>query len=131
VSRIAKPALNASLSQSQLASSTSKSFKQPALPASATQSTVKLVGSSQREPKPIAVPIAGSSQSKPKEGLVDDVRQPSQTLHAQMQARLQAQLLQAKNDEPLVPSESIELPDINSEYVPSALFLIQRLILSL
>ncbi|KAF8517907.1 inner centromere protein [Hysterangium stoloniferum] len=33
-----------------------------------------------------------------------------------MQARLQAQLLQAKHDEPLVPSESIELPDINSEY---------------
>ena len=48
---------------------------------------------------------------------LDDVRQPSQTLYAQMQARVQAQMMQARQEEPLVPSESIELPDINSEYV--------------
>ncbi|KAF8587277.1 hypothetical protein K439DRAFT_1659112 [Ramaria rubella] len=112
-SRFGKPALNASLSHSQLSSSLSKAFKQPILPVSAPQPSVKLIGSSQSEPKLNgALPKAGSTHIKD----IEDVRQPSQALHAQMQARVQAQILQARQEGPLVPSESIELPDINSEY---------------
>ena len=113
-SRIGKSTLNTSLSQSQLASSgSSKMFKRPGVPASASQPSVKLVGSNQGEPKPVVLQKPGGPNG------LEDIRQPSQTLHAQMQARVQAQLLQAKQEEPLVPSESIELPDINSEYVCS------------
>lgn len=123
-SRIGKPALNSSLSQSQLASGSmlAKSFKHPGLPASTSQTTVKLIGSDQGEPKPAtSLPKVGSSQAKDKTTVhvLDDVRQPSQTLHAQMQARVEAQILQARQEEPLIPSESIELPDINSECVLS------------
>ncbi|KAF8517349.1 hypothetical protein JB92DRAFT_2906603 [Gautieria morchelliformis] len=111
-SRIGKLALTAYLSQSQLASSsTTKSFKQLGLPASASQPSVKLVGSSQGEPKSAALLKVGVPLNGP-----EDVRQPSQTLHAQMQARVQVQMLQARQEDPIVPSESIELPDINSEY---------------
>lgn len=63
---------------------------------------------------------ASQSKSKLKEVVYDDIRQPSETLQAQMHARIQAQIAQAKqreSQEPPIPSESIELPDINSEYV--------------
>jgi Inner centromere protein, ARK binding region len=121
-SRIGKPALNTSLSQSQLASSsTTKPFKQPGLPASASQPSVKLVGYSQGEPKSAGLPKVGGP---PKDA--DDVRQPSQTLHAQMHARVQAQMLQARQEDPIVPSESIELPDVNSEYVVLCTVIVDR-----
>ncbi|KAF8898754.1 hypothetical protein BD779DRAFT_1781240 [Infundibulicybe gibba] len=47
----------------------------------------------------------------------DDISQPSQIVHSQMAARAKAQLQAANVVEP--PSESIELPDINSEYSDS------------
>lgn len=47
----------------------------------------------------------------------DDVAQPSQKIQSLMAARVDAQLKQKA--EPVVPSESIELPDINSEYSDS------------
>lgn len=48
----------------------------------------------------------------------DDLGQPSQLLHDQMAARAKAQLKAANRIEPPPPppSESIELPDISSEY---------------
>ncbi|KAF8622468.1 hypothetical protein AX15_006987 [Amanita polypyramis BW_CC] len=51
----------------------------------------------------------------------EDLRQPSQIVQTQMAARAKAQLQAAKQaqDPPVVPSESIELPDINSEYSDS------------
>ena len=110
-SRFGKPTLNTSLSQSQPVSGSSKMFKPPGIPPSASQPTLKLVGSNQGEPKPVALSKPGGPNGP------EDVCQPSQTLQAQMQARVQAQLSQARQEEPLVPSESIELPDINSEYV--------------
>lgn len=95
--------------------STSKQIKQTTLSTFVGQSTIKLVGPSQSDGKAsISLPKPTFGQLKPKETL-DDVRQPSQTLHAQMQARVQAQILQAKNEPPPIPSESIELPEINSE----------------
>ncbi|KAF8974043.1 hypothetical protein BDZ97DRAFT_1778146 [Flammula alnicola] len=51
--------------------------------------------------------------------LDDDVSQPSQLVQSQMAARAKAQIDAAKHIEPPVPSESIELPDINSEYSDS------------
>lgn len=67
---------------------------------------------------------ASQSKSNLKEAAYDDMRQPSETLQAQMHARIQAQIAQAKqqeSQEPLIPSESIELPDINSECVTFSL----------
>ncbi|TFK41170.1 hypothetical protein BDQ12DRAFT_679016 [Crucibulum laeve] len=50
----------------------------------------------------------------------DDISQPSQVLQTQMAARAKAQIQAAKQaTEPIIPSESIELPDINSEYSDS------------
>ncbi|KAF9456187.1 hypothetical protein BDZ94DRAFT_1292946 [Collybia nuda] len=50
----------------------------------------------------------------------DDLSQPSQLVQIQMAARAKAQLQAAKQiAEPTVQSESIELPDINSEYSDS------------
>jgi len=46
----------------------------------------------------------------------DDFTQPSQLVQSQMAARAKAQIQASK---PMVPSESIELPDINSEYSDS------------
>lgn len=63
---------------------------------------------------------ASQSKTNLKEAVYEDIRQPSETLHARMQARVQAQITQIKQQEPVIPSESIELPDINSEYVQSS-----------
>jgi len=51
--------------------------------------------------------------------LDDDISQPSQLVQSQMAARAKAQLNASKQIEPIIPSESIELPDINSEYSDS------------
>jgi hypothetical protein len=47
---------------------------------------------------------------------VEDFTQPSQMVQSQMAARAKAQIEASK---PTIPSESIELPDINSEYSDS------------
>jgi hypothetical protein len=51
----------------------------------------------------------------------DDLPQPSRIVQTQMAARAKAQLRAAEqaNEPSAVPSESIELPDINSEYSDS------------
>ena len=78
-------------------------------------------GSSQEtvEPKAKPTPVAKSKIAGPSKVRVqndDDTAQPSQMLQSQMAARAQAQIQAASN---LPPSESIELPDINSEYSDS------------
>lgn len=49
----------------------------------------------------------------------DEISQPSMLVQSQMAARVRAQIDAAKRVEPAVPSESIELPEINSEYSDS------------
>ncbi|KAJ7634294.1 hypothetical protein DFH06DRAFT_1003774 [Mycena polygramma] len=49
----------------------------------------------------------------------DDISQPSQFLQTQMAARAKAQLQAANLAPPTISSESIELPDVNSEYSDS------------
>jgi len=69
-----------------------------------------------------AIPIASSSSQQTKsivpqkQVMDDDFTQPSQLVQSQMAARAKAQIEASK---PVVPSESIELPDINSEYSDS------------
>lgn len=48
----------------------------------------------------------------------DDIVHPSQHVQSQMAARVKAQL-EAARPEPAIPSESIELPDVDSEYSDS------------
>ncbi|KAK0245709.1 hypothetical protein EDD85DRAFT_801926 [Armillaria nabsnona] len=55
-----------------------------------------------------------TTQTPSKAPMLDDVSQPSQLLHSQMAARAKAQIEAAA-----VPSESIELPDVPSEYSDS------------
>jgi len=49
----------------------------------------------------------------------DEVSRPAQHVQSAMAARAKAQINAAKHVDPPVPSESIELPDINSEYSDS------------
>jgi Inner centromere protein, ARK binding region len=49
----------------------------------------------------------------------DDVSQPATLVQSQMAARVKAQINAAKRVEPAIPSENIELPEINSEYSDS------------
>lgn len=49
----------------------------------------------------------------------DEVSQPSMMVQSQMAARVKAQIDAAKRVEPVIPSENIELPEINSEYSDS------------
>ncbi|KAK0208219.1 hypothetical protein DFS33DRAFT_1302110 [Desarmillaria ectypa] len=55
-----------------------------------------------------------NAQTPSKAPMMDDVSQPSQILHSQMAARAKAQIEAAT-----IPSESIELPDVPSEYSDS------------
>jgi Inner centromere protein, ARK binding region len=71
---------------------------------------------------PTAVVQKGKGKAPPsKAPLVEDEdAQPSQLVQAQMAARAKAHIRAAKHaTEPTVQSESIELPDINSEYSDS------------
>lgn len=64
---------------------------------------------------------SGTHKGKGKDQSIfdDEVSQPSQLVQSQMAARAKAQIDAAKKVEPAIPSESIELPDINSEYSDS------------
>lgn len=108
-SKIAKPTLTmqSNASQSNLLA---KSLKQ-------SSSTVALNKSVK-----LTVTSGSSQSSKGKGKALDDdlAEQPALAMQAQMQARVKAQLADLrKSEQPAVPSESIELPDINSEYSDS------------
>jgi hypothetical protein len=64
----------------------------------------------------IATPLQKKKLRAPQKPAVEDFTQPSQMVQSQMAARAKAQIEASK---PPIPSESIELPDINSEYSDS------------
>ncbi|KAF8560347.1 hypothetical protein OG21DRAFT_1452349 [Imleria badia] len=71
------------------------------------------------EAKPFkVVPSKGKAKTKPQEDDMGD-KLPSTMVQSQMAARAKAQMQAAKLPTPEVPSESIELPEINSEYSDS------------
>ncbi|KAL0581622.1 hypothetical protein V5O48_000438 [Marasmius crinis-equi] len=94
--------------------------------------TLKAAGPSHSTNPSTSAPVAGPSNlgkgsaaiaskykaKTPAKGGDDEYTQPSQMIQSQMTARAKAQL-QAANKEPVVASESIELPEINSEYSDS------------
>ena len=64
--------------------------------------------------------LASKTKAKaPVNGGDDDFAQPSQMIQSQMTARAKAQIQASKQTEPAIASESIELPEINSEYSDS------------
>lgn len=115
------------------ASSTSKlvlkSAMKPFAPSSSVASnapTPSVVKPTETKPlKPASGATASNSKGKGKAAAKtplpdDDISQPSQIVQTQMAARAKAQLQAARQaGETLVASESIELPDINSEYSDS------------
>ncbi|KAJ3564387.1 hypothetical protein NP233_g8329 [Leucocoprinus birnbaumii] len=64
---------------------------------------------------PTAIPTKGKAKQKPPAQAEEDHPQPSQIIQTQMAARAKA----AMQTDPRVPSESIELPEVNSEYSDS------------
>ena len=105
-SRIAKPTASTA-GPSGLKSALKTSTNPFAAPAPPVGKTIKHVGSSSSLKS-----VAGAVAKKAHKASISDA--PGQALQAQMQARVQAQL-KAAQKEPEVQSESIELPDINSE----------------
>jgi len=126
-SRIAKPTVTTQYSQSSSSqplfrSTASVSYKMPSSSqpsAGASSSTVKLVKPSAANSEASA-PRAPILTKKQVGAAMLDGQQPSQALQAQMAARLQSQLAKEReNEKKTIASESIELPDINSEYSDS------------
>ncbi|KAF9237351.1 hypothetical protein BU15DRAFT_63233 [Melanogaster broomeanus] len=73
------------------------------------------------EAKPFKVvpsSLKGKAKAKPQDDDMGD-KLPSTLVQSQMAARAKAQMQAAKQQTPEVPSESIELPDIHSEYSDS------------
>ncbi|EIN13759.1 hypothetical protein PUNSTDRAFT_95050 [Punctularia strigosozonata HHB-11173 SS5] len=109
----------------------STSFRPTTAAASSSQSVAGTAGSNGTA-KTTAAPPPSSKPAKalPPSGLAanatkgkakmkapeEDLRQPSEVVQTQMVARIEAQL---KAQQPKIASESIELPDINSEYSDS------------
>lgn len=107
-----KPGPNMLFGKSHLKSS----IKQPSNTSFAFGSST-VASSSNMEVEPSS---SKGKERAPQENMVDDeISQPSQLVQSQMAARAKAQIDAAKQVEPLIPSESIELPDINSEYSDS------------
>ncbi|EEB86758.1 hypothetical protein MPER_16168, partial [Moniliophthora perniciosa FA553] len=69
--------------------------------------------------KPLPNSTSKARAKTPGKGVDDEYTQPSQLIQNQMTARAKAQIQAAKQTEPVIPSESIELPEINSEYSDS------------
>ncbi|KAH7883574.1 hypothetical protein F5I97DRAFT_1814551 [Phlebopus sp. FC_14] len=68
--------------------------------------------------KVVSASLKGKAKAKPRDDDIGD-KLPSTMVHTQMAARVKAQIEAAKPQTPEVPSETIELPDINSEYSDS------------
>ncbi|THV04963.1 hypothetical protein K435DRAFT_714094 [Dendrothele bispora CBS 962.96] len=103
-----------------LSSSTKTTFKPALKQSSSTINHPPIAGSSSKVPNPAPAPQKAKGKAPVKGvNLDDDVSQPSHLLQNQMAARARAQLEAAQQSEPPIPSESIELPDVNSEYSDS------------
>lgn len=86
----------------------------------ATQNASSSTKPAAPEPKPFKLASAspkGKGKAKPQDDGGD--RLPSAMIQTQMAARAKAQIEASKQQVPEIPSESIELPDINSEYSDS------------
>lgn len=105
---------SAKASTTALVSSTAYNTIQNALPAPSAKPIVP-------EAKPFKVvpsSLKGKAKAKTQEDGMGD-KLPSTMVQSQMAARAKAHMQAAKLSTPEVPSESIELPDINSEYSDS------------
>ncbi|KII94385.1 hypothetical protein PLICRDRAFT_27217 [Plicaturopsis crispa FD-325 SS-3] len=117
--KMGKPTPSAKTPHSALVSSTTYNAS------TATSSTVKTIpGTSDTKPNkpgPANLPPKGKGKAKaPSTQHPDDeISHPSNMVQSQMAARAKAQMDAAKQSEPIVPSESIVLPDIDSEYSDS------------
>jgi len=125
-SRLAKPSLATPAAKVAVTSKTVKISASSALISSATynasqnvagSSTVK---SATTEAKPGKIgPPKGKAKAVVPLPQENEEKLPSAVVQNQMAARAMAQIRAAKQQSPEVPSESIELPDINSEYSDS------------
>ncbi|KAF8807394.1 hypothetical protein BYT27DRAFT_7189481 [Phlegmacium glaucopus] len=105
----------------------SKAHLKTALKPSSVANSSYVYGSSSQPVASTSTAPAEASFSTYKEKTVlaqnpvvdDEVSQPSMLVQSQMAARVKAQIDAAKRVEPAVPSENIELPEINSEYSDS------------
>jgi len=104
-----------------------KAHLKSALKPSSAMNSSYVYGSSSSQPvaSTSTAPAESSSTYKGKTLLAqkpavdDEVSQPSMLVQSQMAARVKAQIDAAKRVEAIVPSENIELPEINSEYSDS------------
>ncbi|KAG1825943.1 uncharacterized protein BJ212DRAFT_1317085 [Suillus subaureus] len=123
LSKLAKSSL---VTPAAKVASTSKNIKVPASSALVSSATYNAsqnaagssaVKSTATEAKSTKVgPPKGKAKAVPQE---NEDKLPSAMVQNQMAARAMAQIRAAKQQPPEVPSESIELPDINSEYSDS------------
>lgn len=108
----------------------SSSLKPPSALGSSTAYNVSLQTvanpSTSNDSRPLKPPVVTASTAKgktpttPSATTQDNLSQPSQLVQIQMAARAKAQIQTANlTSEPQVTSESIELPEINSEYSDS------------
>ncbi|KAJ7783775.1 hypothetical protein DFH07DRAFT_873986 [Mycena maculata] len=115
-----KPALNASTSSKLLPKSVLTKPQQPALASSATYNAASTSKAVPESNPPKSTNGKGKLVTKNMVPVPDDdISQPSQVLQTQMAARAKAQLQAANLVPPTIASESIELPDVNSEYSDS------------
>ncbi|KLO14484.1 hypothetical protein SCHPADRAFT_920673 [Schizopora paradoxa] len=113
-SKIGKPALTQQPNASQ-SNLLAKSLKQSSSTVALNKSVKLNVNAGPSQSSMASAKAKGKGKA-----LDDDIEQPALTVQAQMQARVKAQLADLrKSEQPAVPSESIELPDINSEYSDS------------
>lgn len=77
------------------------------------------VASTSTAPAESSSTYKGKTLLAQKPAVDDEVSQPSMLVQSQMAARVKAQIDAAKRVEAIVPSENIELPEINSEYSDS------------
>ncbi|KAJ6519807.1 hypothetical protein C8R45DRAFT_952785 [Mycena sanguinolenta] len=111
-----QPVLNSSTSSKLLSKTPVTKPSQSALASSATYNAA----SSSKLTESNVAKLQGKGKLPAKNiPAEDDVSQPSLLLQSQMAARAKAQMQAANPAPPLIPSESIELPDINSEYSDS------------
>jgi hypothetical protein len=126
-SKLAKPSLATPATKTAAAQKAVKA-NTPALVSSAAynatqngppgSSAAKLAIPEAKPFKVVPSSLKGKAKAKPQDEDMGD-KLPSTMIQSQMAARAKAQMQSAKQQTPEVPSESIELPDINSEYSDS------------
>lgn len=104
---------NVKVTATALVSSTAYNSTQNAPPAPSTKPFIP-----EAKPFKVVSALKGKAKARPQEDDMGD-KLPSTMVQSQMAARAKAQMQAAKLSTPEVPSESIELPDINSEYSDS------------